>query len=334
MSVGDVGEDLEAQAFASCRTIRTNTALILENDSCSSSVADKFDVESLDDGFWLPPPQVGLGEDAKVAPSYSDLDDDVTVSVHPMRNRYAFEVSRSVSSMAVNDSRCAEVTVRISSHTPGMIVVLGDEMFATKVLPCLTLVDAGVVLCCGRCISRRALELFWRQFLRDHFHADSALVQVALHLLTASRAHAASIRSLARVVTEGLRAQSGPAAKVVPGSAAGGAEACGGSLQQPRGPPAVRVRAPEARTGARLPQPAAWAAGRRRSARAARRPAPRAAARPLPALEAFAAPSGPRAGGRKPRASRASRASQRAGGKWWRAAAAATRGPPSFCRRP
>jgi len=262
-------------------------------------------------------------------------------------------------------------------------VALGDEMFVARILPYVTLVDAGAALCCGRYVSRRALELFWKQVLEDRLGADSALVHVALCLLTASRAHAPSLGSLSCVVMEGLhelQQSSEEAAAVASGStctmSVGPGLDDGFALPPPALEPTLPLTALPADSdpallhceptpthaavepqvvssrglrglAARLPKPAAWAAGQRRRAarRGVRRRPPCAAqqcssVRPMLAalLEAAFGSDGGIASGLShglPNRARGKKvggpAPQRAGGKWWQAeclTSAAGRRPP------
>lgn len=306
------GRDLDLQPFPSC--VCDNFSHLSGDDSGSSDLADKNDIESLDDGFLLPPPQYGLGDNSGAASIDSDLDDDLVLSVRPVCCTCR-GVSRFALSMTIDDPRSVETPLP-PPRSSGVIAVLGDQMFVAKVLPYVALVDAGAVLCCGRYVSRRALELFWKQVLQDRLGADSALVHVALCLLTASRAHAPSLGSLACVVMEGLHElqhSSEEAVAIASGStctmSAGPGLDDGFALPPPALEPTLPLPAspadsehpprleptpihaaiePQAASsrrvrglGTRLPQPAAWAAGqRRRAARRGVRRRPPCAAQP------------------------------------------------------
>jgi len=201
------GEDSGSEAF--------------EDESTSSSV-EECDLDSLDDGFMLPPPQLDLDcEDSAMPLPKPGSGDDLLLPMSSPRDRGLNEASRCVAGRAGGIAACS-ATVRTSpssepSFRPprGMVGTFGDEVFATKVLPYLALVDVGATLSCGRGISRHALELFWKQLLRDRFVADSALVQVALRLLVASRAHKPALCSLVSVVSQGLHVQQGSPERTV-----------------------------------------------------------------------------------------------------------------------
>lgn len=191
------GEDLGSEA--------------VEDESMDDS-AEEFDLDSSDDGFMLPPPQLDLDcDDSSMPLPRLSVSEDLLLPVSPPQDLGRNEALRCATRRAGKNAVCS-TTVRTSpsfessfSLPRGIVENLGDELFATKVLPYLALVDVSAALSCGRGISRHAMELFWQELLQDRFAADSALVQVALRLLVASRTHAPALCSLVSVVSEGLQ---------------------------------------------------------------------------------------------------------------------------------
>lgn len=185
--------------------------------------AEEFDLDSSDDGFMLPPPQLDLNcDDSSMPLPTLGLSDDLLLPMSPPQDLGRNEASRCVTSRAGGNAACSATVRTLPSFESsfslprGMVETLGDELFATKVLPHLALVDVSAALSCGRGISRHALELFWQQLLQDRFAADSALVQVALRLLVASRAHAPALCSLVSIVSEGLHVLQGSPKRAAP----------------------------------------------------------------------------------------------------------------------